>query len=714
MWPIDTMVDAGMNIDTAYSLLHELTDASAPFRRSLLQNAVHVAKTTSGMTIKVAGDNAVYLDAGGAAALCKAASYHNNPDIRRTLAILMGKERWTGGLELLGHLFTDENDQVKQEAMASLRKISNPLYRVLANYDRLFADFGNVPNIVDDQSIFDVSEPLGAPPASDDRGYRGQDAPGAPSPSVPDSPSPTDELPATTIRRFTDIDYEPDVRERHKGTLKLCFKVKRDGDLKAAVDIRVRKAKQFATLVVHASSIAFKTSPEIQYIKVPRNSDSEAARINVEAEGKAVGDVRLTVFDETRLIGSLLVKLEASTQDNALVLQELKSTVFRDPASSADVPGLGLTIQLSLRDGVDGRINFHALNVDKSGKLELVALGTSQQGIHVGGLLAGLKGYRDLVNQLANSTQNPARREEVFKTLELKFKALGQKILKDLLSEPVQGILAAHAPESVVHWVIKDDALDVIPWELAFQKWEDSPVSEPPLLVRVPVWTKTNERPAADAGATGALKRIAYVLGTKVTGLRPGEAKWGELVKSFLQVVGKASKAKFELKPNFSETELQPFSIAKFHPFIKDARIVYILCHGVDTDNDFYLELQAEEIGGQLRPLDIYACPLSNNPLVFVNACSSGASSVSGGNFTSFGKSFVVAGASVYIGTLATVVTESALKFATAFFDACLGEGMTIASAMSRVRQEMARGADPTWRLYSIYGDLQTADALFK
>jgi CHAT domain len=301
---------------------------------------------------------------------------------------------------------------------------------------------------------------------------------------------------------------------------------------------------------------------------------------------------------------------------------------------------------------------------------------------------------------------------EALKALEQKLKGLSALIANNLISRQVQTLLVNRSAETVVHWVIKDPELDAVPWELAFQKFDSSPTSEPPLLVRFPVWAKgKDDEPTESVAAPAsdeAPRKIAYVLGTEVV-KGPLGTEW---CHKLLSVLRRAAPTKFAVQQNFSPTGLQPVSIVTLPQLIGDARIIHLLCHGVvDTGADMYLQLQKNALG-QVRPADIYAWRLSARPLVFVNACSSSAASLSATGFTTFGKSFLEVGAAVYIGALAPVVTEAALSFATEFFDACLGEGLSVAGAMSKVRKTMATSPDPSWRLYSIYGDLQVIESL--
>jgi hypothetical protein len=74
-----------------------------------------------------------------------------------------------------------------------------------------------------------------------------------------------------------------------------------------------------------------------------------------------------------------------------------------------------------------------------------------------------------------------------------------------------------------------------------------------------------------------------------------------------------------------------------------------------------------------------------------------------------FGWSFLCAGARAYIGTLAPVTTRLALRFAQGLLEGHLTRGLPLTQAMFEARQQCAGETDPTWLLYTLYGDLSEA-----
>lgn len=94
--------------------------------------------------------------------------------------------------------------------------------------------------------------------------------------------------------------------------------------------------------------------------------------------------------------------------------------------------------------------------------------------------------------------------------------------------------------------------------------------------------------------------------------------------------------------------------------------------------------------------------------LVFINACSAATATLGLAGLTTFGQSFMKAGARAFIGALAPVPTALALEFAEIFFDAYLTRGLPLPAAMFETRRKLAAGPDPTWILYTLYADLST------
>jgi len=275
--PIETMIGAGLDLEVANALVREFANTSMRRQRAMLQRAVRSAVTISNLVIKTANKESITLDPEAVTAFCQIVSDYDDPNIRRLLATLTGKQKWHRGIPLLGYLLSDDDAAVKRSAELSLGKLDDSLLRVLTS--------GKVAEVT---SAAELSS--GGSIGEFGTFEFGQD-------QITQIPAPSGEISVqetaavepsgATIRRYTQVDYTADAEKPRRGEIALTLKLKPNDTATKTVDIRVRKGKVAASLVVHASSPEFKVTPEIQRIEVPRNNDSETARFAVSVNGAA-------------------------------------------------------------------------------------------------------------------------------------------------------------------------------------------------------------------------------------------------------------------------------------------------------------------------------------------------------------------------------------------------------------------------------------------
>ena len=93
------------------------------------------------------------------------------------------------------------------------------------------------------------------------------------------------------------------------------------------------------------------------------------------------------------------------------------------------------------------------------------------------------------------------------------------------------------------------------------------------------------------------------------------------------------------------------------------------------------------------------------HPLVFINACRTAGAVPEYTQMMGWAEQFMAAGAGAFAGTLWAVRSESATKFAEAFYST-LADGSSLGQACQLARLEASRDrSDPTWLGYSVYGD---------
>ncbi|MFJ9833572.1 CHAT domain-containing protein [Streptomyces sp. NPDC101169] len=92
-------------------------------------------------------------------------------------------------------------------------------------------------------------------------------------------------------------------------------------------------------------------------------------------------------------------------------------------------------------------------------------------------------------------------------------------------------------------------------------------------------------------------------------------------------------------------------------------------------------------------------------PLVFVNACRAAGAVPQYTRMLGWAQQFMGAGAGAFVGTLWAVRSDSAQRFAEAFY-ASLSAGEPLGTAVHRARSHAGHDeTDPTWLAYTVYGD---------
>ncbi|RSN71936.1 MAG: hypothetical protein DSO07_08760 [Thermoproteota archaeon] len=89
--------------------------------------------------------------------------------------------------------------------------------------------------------------------------------------------------------------------------------------------------------------------------------------------------------------------------------------------------------------------------------------------------------------------------------------------------------------------------------------------------------------------------------------------------------------------------------------------------------------------------------------LVFANAC--GTAEVTDAQIMSQAEAFMRQGTSLFIGALAPVHDDDAIKFATEFYERLIGEKKPVGEALRGAREVLYKEKSPVWRLYVLYGD---------
>lgn len=145
--------------------------------------------------------------------------------------------------------------------------------------------------------------------------------------------------------------------------------------------------------------------------------------------------------------------------------------------------------------------------------------------------------------------------------------------------------------------------------------------------------------------------------------------------------------------------------------------ILHFTCHGGEDKNGKPVWL-LDHLSEAKWAITVYPDQLQGmaaelgqaRPLVFANACGnwgdSNSTTVDESDGLSFGRQFIQAGASAYVGAFARVGKDLAIQFAAQFYRELLVSGRPLAEALWATKAHFLEQmpADPSWLFYCLYG----------
>lgn len=156
-----------------------------------------------------------------------------------------------------------------------------------------------------------------------------------------------------------------------------------------------------------------------------------------------------------------------------------------------------------------------------------------------------------------------------------------------------------------------------------------------------------------------------------------------------------------------------------------EADILHVTCHGQQDEQKgafWTLAPDSPDLGFMFRfgELEIEAAAEffgATRPLVFGNACATrdAAAQNDANERPPLARAFFRSGATNFVGSVAPIRKETALKFARTFYTALLGEGQEIGAALLHAKQrcseDPAVSRDPSYLFYCLYGPPDTTYA---
>ncbi len=262
-----------------------------------------------------------------------------------------------------------------------------------------------------------------------------------------------------------------------------------------------------------------------------------------------------------------------------------------------------------------------------------------------------------------------------------------REYIKALPADPVH-TLYIYAP---YHW---------IPWELIFDGkdfWGDKCV-----VSRIPILDFDANQATRTVIASGPcqITAVLNVVGNDI------QNNLAEADRPSLTLDSLCSHVQTDC--NLQNGHWARMNIAEVQDKIGKVNIVHFTCHGrFDDEFGYYLQLDADD--QQRHSYRLYNSLLRgqfslNGALVFVNACTSDVPSLQLGSFTNLGQEFFESGADVFIGTLAPVPLQRAVRLAADFYERLLqGDGTGI--ALHKAKSAMKQTGNPFWLFYCLYGN---------
>lgn len=184
---------------------------------------------------------------------------------------------------------------------------------------------------------------------------------------------------------------------------------------------------------------------------------------------------------------------------------------------------------------------------------------------------------------------------------------------------------------------------------------------------------------------------------------------------TFSQLLSAGGESRFPANGNGDDFP----TVDTFMSAAVDADVLHITCHGglKDDKGRVYWTLNHQSkltFTFHINATILNDLNLTNNPLVFGNACDSHAATGESGLTPGFGSIFFSQGALAFIGTFAPITQAMAVEFAQVFYRFLFGDSaaapLPIAQALCEAKRHFAgqNAQDPSYLYYCLYGPGET------
>lgn len=419
-------------------------------------------------------------------------------------------------------------------------------------------------------------------------------------------------------------------------------------------------------LILIAAGFVYKSKKAVT-CHVPAKNDSEPVRFDVKVKSKNPGPLKVSAYYRGANLGQVVVQTQITETSPSEEVDEHKAQM----GGGRDVGEKTLTMQIDW---------------DEQGNKYRIVLARNRGELYIS-KPATLRHTRwNIAQALVNGFGDLARGTEGYSpdAAAAKLRGLGFTLWDHLLPKVIQERLI-ELSNGIDELLILSDG-DPMPWEvLRPRTGNDTHFLTESFQVTRMLLDYRDDAPSF------TMKSAKFVVPYNSP---PGAENEAKKIEELLTKKGVECKRIQTL-----DELLEAFESAKFD-------LMHFACH-----NDFRFETESLEAasiameGGAFTPILLaeHKGRFSRQPLVFLNACTSGQAAPQLTGMSGWATAFRAAGAGGFVGTLWEVRDQSSTQFAIAWYDA-LVNGKTVAEAFKGGRAKVDT-TDPTRLAFTAYID---------
>lgn len=492
--------------------------------------------------------------------------------------------------------------------------------------------------------------------------------------------------------RYTKVNFpkECHIGEAIKLSIQLTLQRPLESTVRQMLQVPFRDYEKTSIVSIEITTSNFKIDETRKQMRVPIDEGSEIVCFNMTAlqVGKQVVEVEF--FWNAMRIGYF--GLEIDVLENKSTSKDTQYIVFyEDPSIHLDLPfdsdtADQITVDKTLHVNWDGKSALTYSIYYPSGEVEgdwTIEVATVSQ------ICESLSNIAALISDIANKKYY---HEDDRKSCDANMLGVGTDLYERVIPEQIREKVQTWQKESVICISTNEQW---VPWELLAD--ENGFWGHRFLIFRMPRLKK--DRPLNEQqkesllkkkNSKAELKKIVHVIGGSIKENYIKRAK--DVFKSF--------------PPKISIKQLEKKNLSVLMEHINNANLLHFTCHGYT--NPCYLQISEKDH----KQLNLLITSIRNkkfqiqeDSIIFANACNSTTSQVRFGEFMNFGWEFCRKGAAIFIGTLSTVSTEFAIRFAEIFYRSFLSNNGSIKFAFLNAKRELEKEDNFFYLLYCLYGN---------